>query len=177
MAQHLCHNHSKVRFVNGEVRIPVAEEALRPSERFQRNCVCQGKLLEMRRTHGWIQPLQSITHDNAYMNGGRIYLDAEDMRPGVALRPGDLVVFFLYVDSKGLGAEDCFPLRFAQRETHRKKDPWSKSCPTSPTSTSCGSPTSLTCDPSFESSDESVYENSPHIRPAHSSQNSTSDEF
>jgi len=110
----------EIRFVQGCPRVSLdLTNKLKPAERFQRSCVCQGKLLEMHRSHGWILPLQAIEHRNAHLNGGKIYLDAEDMRPGVALRPGDLVVFFLYVDSRGLGAEDCFPVRNAAAQRKR----------------------------------------------------------
>jgi hypothetical protein len=137
MAQDPSDKHCEVRFVKGEARVSLASEALRPAERFQRSVCCQGKLLEMRRSHGWIQPLQLIQHLSAHLNGGKVYLNAEDMRPGVALRPGDLVIFFLYADSMGLGAEDCFPVRKAM--THRER---LEALPSSANATPFGSPAS-----------------------------------
>jgi hypothetical protein len=154
MAQDPSDTHCEVRFVKGEARVSLASEALRPAERFQRSVCCQGKLLEMRRSHGWIQPLQLIQHPNAHLNGGNVYVSAEDMRPGVALRPGDLVIFFLYVDSRGLGAEDCFPVRSAV--THRKRV---AALSSSADATPFGSPASTaTCVPSFDVNDDSLDE-------------------
>lgn len=69
---------------------------------------CYGRLLEMSRGRGWILPLQEIAHPAAGWNRGHIYLTKEDVLPGFALRPGDLVAFYLYADKKGLGAEECF---------------------------------------------------------------------
>lgn len=108
----------------------------------------------MRRGFGWIEPLQAIEHQNAHLHNGRIYLDAEDMRPGVALRPGDLVVFFLYADSQGLGAEDCFPVRNTQANRKRESP---RSYPTPPTS--CGgssASSSLASSPATTNSDPSL---------------------
>jgi hypothetical protein len=105
----------EVRFQKGrEGRVSLAAKPLTPAERFQQTVVCQGELLEMRRSHGWIRSFQAVEHPSAHWNHGRIYLSTEDLRPGVALRPGDVVVFYLYADSEGLGAEDVFPVRASQ---------------------------------------------------------------
>lgn len=72
---------------------------------------CYGRLLELSRGRGWILPLQEIAHPAAGWNRGHIYLTSSDVRPGFDLRAGDLVAFHLYADKKGLGAEDCFPVR------------------------------------------------------------------
>lgn len=93
-------------------RVAVETKPLCPGRYGERTCQCQGILVEMRQGTGWVQPLQAIDHPTAHWNRGKVYLAERDMRrPGQALRPGDLMVFFLYSDSKGLGAEDCFPLR------------------------------------------------------------------
>jgi hypothetical protein len=65
----------------------------------------------MSRGRGWIEPLQEIAHPAAGWNRGHIYLTKEDVLPGYALRPGDMVAFYLYADKKGLGAEECFPVQ------------------------------------------------------------------
>jgi hypothetical protein len=113
----------------------------------------------MRKSHGWIQPLQTIEHSNAHLNGGRVYLNAEDMRPGVALRPGDLVVFFLYVDSQGLGAEDCFPVRNSGAKPNRKREAETSSSMLEQLTTPCASPASTAnCVPNIDVNDDSFFD-------------------
>jgi len=82
-------------------------EGLHPAKRGERLCRCFGQVLVMLRHYGWIAPLDDIDHPDAYWNGGRIYVAADDIERGVSLRPGDRVGFFLYVDHRGLGAEGC----------------------------------------------------------------------
>jgi hypothetical protein len=73
---------------------------------------CYGRLLELKKWGGgWIEPLQQIDHPSSAWNRGHIYLTRSDVRPGFDLQPGDVVAFYLYADKKGLGAEDCFPVR------------------------------------------------------------------
>jgi len=59
--------------------------------------------------YGWIRSLQEIDSPEVHRHWGHIYLKARDIRPGAALTPGCKVVFFLYADADGLGAEDCQP--------------------------------------------------------------------
>jgi hypothetical protein len=114
-------------------RVPVCAKAIRPGAYGEHSCQCQGILLGMQGGTGWIQPLQTIDHPSARWNKGHIYMSTQDMRcSATALRPRDIIVFFLYVDSKGLGAEDCYPLRdSANMKPH---------VPTSPTISFSASP-------------------------------------
>jgi len=57
--------------------------------------------------YGWIMPLGEIDHPEAERNGNRIFIHKDDVREGDALKAGCLVEFYLFVDEKGLGAEDC----------------------------------------------------------------------
>jgi len=64
----------------------------------------------MRGSSGWIRPIEEIDHPSCRWNKGNVYLAAGDVRKGIKLEPGDSVRFSLYVDGKGLGAEDCAPV-------------------------------------------------------------------
>jgi hypothetical protein len=66
-----------------------------------------GVLEETKGHYGWILPLQEIDHPDAGKHQGGIYLDTRDIRRGTPLCKGDEVMFYLYIDSRGLGAEDC----------------------------------------------------------------------
>jgi hypothetical protein len=57
--------------------------------------------------YGWIVTQESISHPDAWKRNGSIYLDPRDIRVGTQMNKGDAVVFYLYVDEHGLGAEDC----------------------------------------------------------------------
>jgi hypothetical protein len=50
-----------------------------------------------------------IDHREAWKHRGAIYLKGSDIRPGSSLKKGDPVLFYLYADHHGLGAEDCHP--------------------------------------------------------------------
>lgn len=64
----------------------------------------------MRNGAGWVRPIEEIDHPTVRWNKGNIYLAGEDVVSGVELQPGDSVVFYLYVDGKGLGAEEVRPV-------------------------------------------------------------------
>lgn len=83
-------------------------EPLRPAARGTHRCLCTGEFLVMLGHYGWIMALQDINHPEADRHGGRIYLRANDLRPGASPKEGDEVTFFLYADDNGLGAEDCY---------------------------------------------------------------------
>merc|ERR1719316_1152671 len=87
---------------NSGVSVPV-----RPGRRGERTCLCSGVLQETKGHYGWILPLEEIDHPDAGKHQGGIYLDTRDIRRGTPLCKGDAVMFYLYVDSRGLGAEDC----------------------------------------------------------------------
>jgi len=84
-----------------------AEQALWPASRGARTCLCAGEVLFMAGHYGWLATESIIEHPSADMNGGRIYVHTRDIASGVSLVEGDKVVFYLYVDSQGLGAEEC----------------------------------------------------------------------
>lgn len=69
---------------------------------------CQGRLLVMLGHYGWIVPQQPIHHPAADKHNCRIYIKRSDFRHRSAPQAGDEVMFFLYVDEDGLGAEDCY---------------------------------------------------------------------
>mmetsp|Transcript_114632 Transcript_114632/g.309615 ORF Transcript_114632/g.309615 Transcript_114632/m.309615 type:complete len:759 (+) Transcript_114632:69-2345(+) len=55
---------------------------------------------------GWAVPLQAISHPQAKVRGGRIYVDLHDVRGGQPLEVGTNIDFVLYKDIRGLGAGD-----------------------------------------------------------------------
>lgn len=57
-------------------------------------------------SHGWAIPLQAIIHPNARRNGGRIFVDVQDVREVQEIKVGSNVDFVLYSDARGLGAGD-----------------------------------------------------------------------
>eukprot|EP00913_Durusdinium_trenchii_P034478 g32257.t1 len=68
----------------------------------------RGNVIEWFDKYGWIQANEAINHPQANRNGGRIYLQGEDVQddlPGV----GCAVTFFLYEDANGLGAMNVRP--------------------------------------------------------------------
>jgi len=80
---------------------------LKPGARGSRSCLCSGEVLVMLGHYGWLASLTEIDHPEAGKNGGRIYFQRRDVVGGVDLVEGDRVAFYLYVDSRGLGAEEC----------------------------------------------------------------------
>jgi len=84
-----------------------APAPLRPAPRGRRSCPCIGDVLYMCGHYGWLTTDSPIEHPAADKNGGRIYVHRRDVAPGLSLVDGDKVVFYLYVDEQGLGAEDC----------------------------------------------------------------------
>jgi len=80
---------------------------LLPATRGLKKVMCRGQVAQMCKWHGWIWPLDMIAHPAARQRGGRVYVSVEDIcchRPLVA---GEYVIFFLYLDEQGLGAEQC----------------------------------------------------------------------
>jgi len=55
-----------------------------------------------------------VDHPSVQKHGGDVYIHKADVVDGETLCPGDTVTFYLYVDDKGLGAEEC---RVEQRAT------------------------------------------------------------
>lgn len=82
-------------------------QPLWPAPRGTRTCLCAGEVLFMCGHYGWLTTESAIEHPCAGKNGGRIYVHQCDVASGVSLVEGDKVVFYLYVDNQGLGAEEC----------------------------------------------------------------------
>lgn len=83
-----------------------------PAERGSLRTLCRGRLLAICGHYGWITSLDKIDHPDAesVRHEGRVYLKSTDVRHGCGpLKPGAEVLFALYADSDGLGAEDCHP--------------------------------------------------------------------
>lgn len=83
-----------------------------PGTRGAKRVLCAGEFLVMLGHYGWVMSLQVINHPDITKHAGRIYLKYSDVRPGCELTPGRVVLFYLYVDADGLGAEDCRPFEF-----------------------------------------------------------------
>jgi len=66
--------------------------------------VFTGKIQQWNGSHGWILPLDTITHP---LFKGKVYLKSRDVDTTEPLKVGSLVNFLLYTDSQGLGAEHC----------------------------------------------------------------------
>jgi len=82
-------------------------QPLRPAPKGSRWCLCAGEVLFMAGHYGWLTTDSIIEHPSAGKNGGRIYVHQRDVASSVTLVEGDKVVFYLYVDDQGLGAEEC----------------------------------------------------------------------
>jgi len=88
----------------------VESSAVWPSLRGEHRSQCFGRIVKQHKWHAWVLPLAPIHNSAAWKHGGRIFLNRMDVRKGVSLDAGDIVQFFLYVDHRGLGAEDCILL-------------------------------------------------------------------
>lgn len=94
--------------------------SVRPAKRGARLARCRGEFLVMLGHYGWIMSSQHIDHPAAGKHAGRIYINKKDIRHRSEPRPGDEVVFYLYVDESGLGAEDCYVVGEAQEIPSQK---------------------------------------------------------
>jgi len=66
----------------------------------------QGTVLQWCGRYGWIQPSVRIEHDQAALNGGRVFIHRNDLPTNTHWLIGGAQVSFLpYADGKGLGAE------------------------------------------------------------------------
>lgn len=98
---------SKDKMIKGESSA-AASTPLRPGKRSEKTCLCTGRVQELNGVCGWILPYRQISHPDTWKNHGCIYLGPADFTcPASQLRPGAEVVFYLYADEYGLGAEDC----------------------------------------------------------------------
>jgi len=68
------------------------------------NAMISGQVKAWKGGFGWITPLEPVSHPQFR---GQIYVKGSDVAQGQALEVGTQVVFYLYADSQGLGAEQC----------------------------------------------------------------------
>jgi len=60
-------------------------------------------------SYGWVDPEVPIHHPDSTKNGGRIFIGKADIAGGKMLEVGTAVVFQVYSDANGLGAEELAP--------------------------------------------------------------------
>uniref|UniRef100_A0A7S2KJ16 K Homology domain-containing protein n=1 Tax=Zooxanthella nutricula TaxID=1333877 RepID=A0A7S2KJ16_9DINO len=78
-----------------------------PRSRIRTEPVC-GEVLCWKGHFGWIQPDEEIDHPQAAEHQGHIYVHQKDLVQGGSLKAGQRVMFHVYSDFAGLGAEECF---------------------------------------------------------------------
>jgi len=83
------------------------QHRIRPGARGSRLSLCRGEVLTMLSHYGWLMLFGNVDHPSADKHEGHIYVHKNDIVNDMALAPGDVVSFYLYVDDKGLGAEEC----------------------------------------------------------------------
>lgn len=66
-----------------------------------------GSVLEWKGKFGWVRPEVPLEHAQASRRGGKIYVASQDLVECTEMVAGGTVHFHVYVDSSGLGAEDC----------------------------------------------------------------------
>jgi len=69
-----------------------------------------GVLAEWKGSFGWIEMSEQVAHQAAGKNRGRVYLHKKDWEAMTAPAQGTGVMFYLYADSSGLGADSCQPV-------------------------------------------------------------------
>merc|ERR1719453_2674617 len=57
--------------------------------------------------YGWLMLYGEVDHPSVQKHSGDVYIHKADIVDGETLCLGDIVTFYLYVDEKGLGAEEC----------------------------------------------------------------------
>lgn len=79
-----------------------------------------GRVIEWKKSHGWIEPTCTIEHPDIIKHRGHIFVHGEDVVPRwKPLIAGTLVEFNLYHDGEGLGADEC-----VARKVLRVTLPW-----------------------------------------------------
>jgi hypothetical protein len=78
-----------------------------PGQKGEKSCLCSGRIHKTNGDHFWILPHHDIDHPDAWKLRGSIFLDANDVCADVELRVGSVVVFYLFANERGLGAEAC----------------------------------------------------------------------
>jgi len=72
---------------------------------------------------GWIQPETSITHAEAQLHGGRVFVHVDDLLNCSEILGGESVSFFAYADGNGIGAEEVL-VEGAQHNGSGVRDTW-----------------------------------------------------
>lgn len=80
-----------------------------PRERITTEPV-MGEMVAWKRKFGWIQPTEPIDHPEAEKHEGKIYVHQKDIEGEPELKEGVQFMFHVFVDSQGLGAEECSAL-------------------------------------------------------------------
>jgi hypothetical protein len=83
------------------------DASLHPGAKGSLLCFCRGAVVKMLGHYGWVLAFGRVNHPMAEKRNGLIYVSTEDIVHGRALKAGDIVTFYLYVDGMGLGAEYC----------------------------------------------------------------------
>lgn len=83
------------------------QKSVKPAKRGSLMRSCQGEVLSMLSHYGWLMVYGNVDHPSVEKHGGDVYIHKDDVMDGATLCPGDVVSFYLYVDEKGLGAEEC----------------------------------------------------------------------
>mmetsp|Transcript_22297 Transcript_22297/g.56794 ORF Transcript_22297/g.56794 Transcript_22297/m.56794 type:complete len:362 (-) Transcript_22297:163-1248(-) len=65
-----------------------------------------GEVVQWKGSHGWVKPDTEVEHEMATRRGGKVYVSKQDLVGCETLEEGDKVLFRLYMDASGLGAEE-----------------------------------------------------------------------
>merc|ERR1712187_44286 len=77
-----------------------------PRERITTDLVL-GEVVEWKRKYGWIKPQDTVEHESADKHDGKIYVHIKDIQEGMEMEAGKQVMFHIFSDESGLGAEEC----------------------------------------------------------------------
>lgn len=98
---------SWAQIVQPDVNAANVQKSVKPAPRGSLLRSCQGEVLSMLSQYGWLMVYGNVDHPSVEKHGGDVYIHKDDVMDGATLCPGDVVSFYLYVDEKGLGAEEC----------------------------------------------------------------------
>lgn len=93
--------------MNALSNVAARSMAMQPAQKGQKSCLCSGHIHKNDGDHAWILPHHEIDHPDAWKCRGSIFLDMIDVCADTALKVGNVVVFYLYANERGLGAEGC----------------------------------------------------------------------
>lgn len=68
-----------------------------------------GTVIEWKKKYGWIMPTETFEHPESEKHGGKIYVHMQDVQEGEMAKDSE-VLFHVFVDSSGLGAEEVVVL-------------------------------------------------------------------